>query len=78
MPWRHEARCAEDDVNRAWFHSTEGREIKHAKLICQGCPVKAQCLEYALTADDNWGVWGGLDDKQRRQLTRGRRVRQAA
>ncbi len=68
--WHREARCAEFDVNYAWFHSTDVREIKHAIRVCQGCPVVNQCLEDALSRDDNWGVWGGLTDRQRRQLRR--------
>ncbi len=70
LPWHREARCADEDINPAWFHSTDVREVKHAIRVCQGCPVINKCLEYALSSADNWGVWGGLTDRQRRLLQR--------
>jgi len=39
-----------------------------AKQICQRCPVRLQCLEYAMIADDEAGTWGGLTAIERRQL----------
>jgi WhiB family redox-sensing transcriptional regulator len=47
------------------------QEAKPAKLICGGCPVRAECLEYALEAGEE-GVWGGTDDDERRELSRQR------
>lgn len=41
---------------------------KEAKQICNGCPFKAQCLEYALTAHEPEGVWGGKTAKERELL----------
>lgn len=39
-----------------------------AKAICAACPVKSQCLEIALRSRERWGVWGGLDEDERRRL----------
>jgi len=39
-------------------------------LLCNGCPVRAHCLAQALRKPENWGKWGGLTPKARRQLAR--------
>lgn len=78
LPWHRQAACTEPEVNPAWFHSSDVREVKHAVRVCKGCPVSNECLQYALSSDDNWGVWGGLTDRQRRSLSRQRRLRPMA
>lgn len=44
----------------------ERREQK-AKAICQVCPVKQECLEFALEIREPYGIWGGLTETERRQ-----------
>lgn len=39
-----------------------------AKQVCERCPVKMKCLEYAMIAEDEHGTWGGLTAHERRQL----------
>ena len=39
-----------------------------AKQICARCPVRADCLEYALRVQEPIGIWGGLNEPERRQL----------
>ena len=68
--WTKQAACAEDDVNQELFHGTTAAEMKAAKRICQGCPVRLACLRYALVLQDAWGVWGGLSERERRRLMR--------
>jgi WhiB family transcriptional regulator, redox-sensing transcriptional regulator len=41
-----------------------------ARAICAACPARGQCLAYAITADERFGIWGGLDPRQRRTLRR--------
>ena len=53
--------------------SRQQREAK-ATAICAGCPVKAECLEYALDAREVYGVWGGMTEDERRALLRRRRA----
>ena len=43
---------------------------RDAKRICQGCEVRAECLEYALANDERFGLWGGLSERERRKLKR--------
>jgi len=45
----------------------ERREQK-AKAICSVCPVNPDCLEFALTIREPYGIWGGLTESDRRQV----------
>ena len=51
----------------------EAREAK-AKVICAGCPVRAQCLDWALAVREPHGVWGGYSESERKQILVGKRV----
>lgn len=55
----------------------EARETR-AKAICQRCPVLASCREYALAAEEPYGVWGGLGEQERRVIVAQRHQRRAA
>jgi WhiB family transcriptional regulator, redox-sensing transcriptional regulator len=39
-----------------------------AKSVCEGCPVRVECLEYALEAEEEFGVWGGTTPAERRRM----------
>lgn len=45
-----------------------------AKTVCAGCPVRTECLEAALQREEPFGVWGGLDTRERRRLLKARRL----
>jgi WhiB family redox-sensing transcriptional regulator len=45
-------------------------EIRMAKTLCEGCPVKAECLTYALTAGEIYGIWGGTTANERSRMKR--------
>jgi WhiB family redox-sensing transcriptional regulator len=49
------------------------RAIDRAKRICDTCPVRPQCLEYALETNQpsrDYGIWGGTDEGERRRIRR--------
>jgi WhiB family redox-sensing transcriptional regulator len=46
---------------------------KIAKSLCADCPIRLECLEYAVAVDEQYGVWGGLSPSERRQLKRNKR-----
>lgn len=50
------------------------RREANAKAVCAGCPVQVECLEWALTADEMYGVWGGYSESERRELRLRRRA----
>ena len=64
--WTLQAKCRgmQDDL------FTDGAEQKRARTICAGCPVKAMCLAEALDNRIEWGVWGGMTERERRRLLR--------
>ncbi|MGH3385586.1 MAG: WhiB family transcriptional regulator [Nocardioidaceae bacterium] len=50
----------------------KGAAQNRAKQLCQGCPVRTECLAEALDNRIEWGVWGGLTERERRALLRRR------
>ena len=67
-PWRDDALCAETDPEA--FFPEKGGSTRAAKRVCSACTVSAECLEYALTHDERFGIWGGTSEHERRQLRR--------
>lgn len=52
-----------------WFSTHEsGAKYKMARNLCNRCPVRAQCLEYALSNEEEFGMFGGLTPKERHKL----------
>lgn len=49
-------------------HSVDARDILDAKKVCFTCPIMGACLRYALDANERHGVWGGLDEHQRKAM----------
>jgi WhiB family redox-sensing transcriptional regulator len=45
---------------------------RQAKAICARCPVRIECLEYAIRIREPHGIWGGLNELERRILIRER------
>lgn len=76
--WLPQARCANADQG-LWYPPKGGSAVE-AKAICNGdpnapvekfrrpCPVREQCLEWALTVGDHQGIWGGLTARERGAL----------
>lgn len=73
--WRERAAClGEEPTFFATYDAPEhSGPVDAAKRICEGCPVRLECLREALEDGIRWGVWGGFTGRQRRRLLRGRR-----
>lgn len=70
--WQDLALCAETDPE-AYFPE-KGGSTAAAKATCDRCDVREQCLDYALTEDIHFGVWGGTSERERRKLRAERRA----
>lgn len=64
------AKCREIDPDALFV---QGAAQNRAKLICRGCPVRTQCLAEALDSRIEFGVWGGMTERERRALLRRRK-----
>jgi WhiB family redox-sensing transcriptional regulator len=51
-------------------------QIAAAKAVCAGCDVRADCLEFAISTNQEYGIWGGTSEEERRVLRRQWRARQ--
>lgn len=67
--WRHRAVCKglEEDRAAAVFFSLKRPDIREAKAMCNKCPVRRECLEDSLKQQDRFGVFGGVDQYERRR-----------
>ncbi|MGB3699567.1 MAG: WhiB family transcriptional regulator [Gordonia sp. (in: high G+C Gram-positive bacteria)] len=76
--WPSRARCRDSPVDAFYPPTGESRGLRRrreelAKQVCAECPVRRQCRDYALAADEPYGVWGGMTEtERRRQIHRGR------
>ena len=57
----------------ATFFPSDGVGVDRARKICRDCPVVATCLDYALDARIDHGVWGGCSERERRRILKRRR-----
>jgi hypothetical protein len=67
--WQDKALCAKKENKRMidWFFSDDTEEKYAAKNLCFSCPVRKDCVKYALETKKIWGVWGGRDENELRR-----------
>ena len=76
--WFEQAACRSED-RRLFFEpehesaKRRDRRVSAAKAVCATCPVRRECLSYALARPERYGVWGGLTTRERAQIGRQRR-----
>jgi len=68
--WTQSAACrgVETDI----FYPATAAEEAEALSICAMCPVRVQCLDYAIRNRETYGIWGGATPDQRRRIRRER------
>ena len=66
--WRAYALCSRSDPEL--FFAAGALEHKMAKVVCRKCPVRSQCLAYAMDAPIDHGIWGGMTERERRRHRR--------
>lgn len=65
--WAERALCAGDEPDSLFVQGAAQREARNR---CISCPVRVECLADALQHEANFGVWGGLTERERRALLR--------
>lgn len=70
--WRYSALCGQTDPD-LWFPAPGGL-ANAAKAICKRCPVKYQCLEFAVSNGETEGVWAGLSGHKLKAAVKARRA----
>ncbi len=69
MPWAKDAKCKTAENPDAFFPIAEQESATaYAKGLCALCPVAIACLRWALDNGMDKGIWGGLTEKERREL----------
>lgn len=64
--WQDLAECQYSDPEI--FFPEKGGSVRDPKRVCAVCPVRAECLEYALANHERYGIWGGLSERERRRI----------
>jgi WhiB family redox-sensing transcriptional regulator len=54
------------------FFPERGQSCTEAKAICAGCPVRTECLDFAIVSCEQFGIWGGTSERERRRIRRQR------
>lgn len=75
VSWTDLAACRFEDPELFFPISTKGpgrAQTEEAKAVCARCPVRQECLEYALATHQEAGIWGGLTEDELRALRRAR------
>ena len=79
--WQFRGACRGEDASLffapSYFERREEKDAREAKAkaICARCPVRIDCLDYALGIREPHGVWGGMNEQERRRLLRERELR---
>lgn len=69
--WREHAACRGIDATTFFPAGETGEAVSHveaAKFLCRQCPVEEACLEFALITKQEYGIWGGRTEAERRSM----------
>jgi WhiB family redox-sensing transcriptional regulator len=67
--WSTRGTCVGTDPDALFV---QGKEQRTAKVVCRECPVALECLADALDNRTEFGVWGGMTERERRALLKRR------
>jgi WhiB family redox-sensing transcriptional regulator len=72
--WMEQAACKGEPISLFFIDEREIRiGPERAKRVCEICPVRTQCLDYAIEAPIDFGIWGGLTARERERRRSGAR-----
>lgn len=69
-PWAVYSACRTADP-QIFFGATKDDE-RAALRVCATCTVREECLEFALASNERFGIWGGMNERERRRILRQR------
>lgn len=72
--WQEDAACRDADIGV--FFSLDDEDQRAAQELCKTCPVQQDCLRFAIENREMYGIWGGMQESDRRSLIRERRREQ--
>ena len=72
LEWQDGANCTGANANL--FFPERGASTRTAKGICRACNVRADCLEFAITTGEKFGIWGGMSERERRRVRKERQI----
>lgn len=72
LGWQKFGACRSADDSTYYPDRGSRAQVSNAKRTCASCPVTGPCLEWAMTNNEQHGVWGGLTRRERAELRRSR------
>ncbi|MEE9297776.1 MAG: WhiB family transcriptional regulator [Acidimicrobiia bacterium] len=72
LSWQDGANCK--GANASLFFPERGASTRAAKGICRECAVRVDCLEFAITTGEKFGIWGGMSERERRRVRKERQI----
>jgi WhiB family redox-sensing transcriptional regulator len=66
--WMERAACR--GMDPALFFPLSDEEAEAGLSVCRTCPVREECLGYALAARERYGIWGGTTERERKRILR--------
>jgi WhiB family redox-sensing transcriptional regulator len=70
--WMTRAACAGMNPDLFFPVQSNGTTVSAPKAVCGGCPVRVDCAMHAINEGEEHGIWGGLTERERRRVRRGR------
>jgi WhiB family redox-sensing transcriptional regulator len=70
--WMANAACRGTDPDLFFPVQAKGPSVDAPKAVCADCEVRVDCLLHALNEGEEWGIWGGLHERDRHRVRAGR------
>ncbi len=83
VEWRERAACLKEEAIKFFgndeMETPADRRVREeeAKNVCQTCPVRIECLDYAILTNEQYGIWGGMNESELKAEKRARNARRA-
>jgi WhiB family redox-sensing transcriptional regulator len=72
LEWKAQAACR--GLDTTVFFSDDEADTAAAIAVCENCPVRQACLDFAIDTRQHDGIWGGLTEIERRRVRRRRQA----